>query len=66
MSEDLAGWLCFPLASGAALRRRLPSSLVPRSSVQAAPRPLRLGQTNALRPVIARPTISVLISRVPS
>jgi citrate lyase subunit beta / citryl-CoA lyase len=28
-----------PLASGPLLRRRLPSSLVPRSSVQAAPRP---------------------------
>ena len=26
----------------------------------------RLGYTNALNPVIARPTISVLISRVPS
>src|SRR5271166_4153498 len=31
--------LC-PLASGALFRRRLPSSLVPRSSVQAAPRPV--------------------------
>ena len=35
LTTGIGGWL----ASGAPLRRRLPSSLVPRSSVQAAPRP---------------------------
>jgi hypothetical protein len=33
---------CLPLASGTPLRRLLPTSFVPRSSVQSAPAPLRL------------------------
>ena len=38
-SHDQTLIRCLPLASGAPSWRRLPSSLVPRSSVQATPRP---------------------------
>src|SRR6266478_2990734 len=54
--------LCSPLARRDALRRRLPSSLVPRSSVQAAPRP---GGSLTCSSVQAAPRPSSSLTRIP-
>ena len=53
------------LASGAAFRRRLPSSLVPRPSVQATPRPLRLAREITLA-VFSSPPGPLSRRRLPS
>src|SRR5258707_370899 len=64
-SPSLVARSVFPLACGALLRRRLPSSLVPRSSVQAAPRPsgspwlLSPGNAAPLKP-LRRPPLTGL------